>query len=300
MTIESTVQELAERIVNRIQELDYAGKTTGTMCDEAAAILTAAISRLLAAERAATTQALRHLCNSLCEGCRKDWPLGERGCHHEPVSPMDDETWIGMEMRCQCFKFRKLADSLATPADRSALDAELQAQDEKWIDAMGWTDLVHAGAYSQSDRERYVKLLVDSVCHNLDTEIEKARLETEQIIAKHIPKAAPDGCSCEPCIATQELRESARRSDYEAGQKGEMLCLDCGHLKDDSRFHLDAPGTNWGAALHPFRGKEPEGEMPRTETDGPRRDRFNRSAKEPEDGIYFDPDDVRDKEPSDQ
>jgi hypothetical protein len=30
------------------------------------------------------------------------------------------------------------------------------------------------------------------------------------------------------------------------------LCADCNHPKDDSRFHLEAPGDNWGAALHHF------------------------------------------------
>jgi hypothetical protein len=31
------------------------------------------------------------------------------------------------------------------------------------------------------------------------------------------------------------------------------VCADCHHPKDDSRFHHDAPGTNWGAALHWFK-----------------------------------------------
>ncbi len=30
-------------------------------------------------------------------------------------------------------------------------------------------------------------------------------------------------------------------------------CRDCGHAKDNSRFHFDAPGDNWGAALHWFK-----------------------------------------------
>ena len=31
-----------------------------------------------------------------------------------------------------------------------------------------------------------------------------------------------------------------------------LLCADCKHPKNDSRFHLEAPGDNWGAALHHF------------------------------------------------
>lgn len=34
------------------------------------------------------------------------------------------------------------------------------------------------------------------------------------------------------------------------------LCIDCHHPKDDPNFHLDAPGTNWGAALHWFKAKK--------------------------------------------
>jgi uncharacterized UBP type Zn finger protein len=34
------------------------------------------------------------------------------------------------------------------------------------------------------------------------------------------------------------------------------LCAQCGKLKHDSTMHHDAPGTNWGAALHWFQGKE--------------------------------------------
>lgn len=54
------------------------------------------------------------------------------------------------------------------------LAARLQEQDEMWIDAMGWTDLVHAGVYTQEDRKRYVKLLVESVTYNM---IEKEALD---------------------------------------------------------------------------------------------------------------------------
>jgi hypothetical protein len=34
------------------------------------------------------------------------------------------------------------------------------------------------------------------------------------------------------------------------------LCAQCGKLKNDSTMHHDAPGTNWGAALHWFQVKE--------------------------------------------
>lgn len=34
------------------------------------------------------------------------------------------------------------------------------------------------------------------------------------------------------------------------------LCLDCGHAREDGRFHFDAPGDSWGAALHHFREKK--------------------------------------------
>lgn len=33
----------------------------------------------------------------------------------------------------------------------------------------------------------------------------------------------------------------------------EPLCTDCGHPKMDAKFHLDAPGEDWGAALHWFK-----------------------------------------------
>lgn len=35
------------------------------------------------------------------------------------------------------------------------------------------------------------------------------------------------------------------------------LCADCGHELNDSRFHFEAPGDNWGAALHHFRPASP-------------------------------------------
>ena len=38
----------------------------------------------------------------------------------------------------------------------------------------------------------------------------------------------------------------------EATPTPEELCADCRHPKSDSRFHLEAPGDNWGAALHHF------------------------------------------------
>lgn len=31
------------------------------------------------------------------------------------------------------------------------------------------------------------------------------------------------------------------------------LCRDCHHAKVNPFFHHEAPGTNWGAALHNFR-----------------------------------------------
>lgn len=42
-------------------------------------------------------------------------------------------------------------------------------------------------------------------------------------------------------------------------------CADCGHVKDDPHFHFDAPGDNWGAALHWFRypATVPPAEAPR-------------------------------------
>jgi hypothetical protein len=49
--------------------------------------------------------------------------------------------------------------------------------------------------------------------------------------------------SCEKCgMSKAELAAASRE-----------LCADCGHEKDDSSFHFEAPGTNWGAALHHFR-----------------------------------------------
>lgn len=47
------------------------------------------------------------------------------------------------------------------------------------------------------------------------------RVETEQIVAKHILKAALDGCSCEPCLSVQALLQSATER------------LPCGHWKGD-------------------------------------------------------------------
>ena len=37
----------------------------------------------------------------------------------------------------------------------------------------------------------------------------------------------------------------------------EPPCIDCGHDKNDFRFHFEAPGTNWGAALHSYRSAAP-------------------------------------------
>lgn len=43
-----------------------------------------------------------------------------------------------------------------------------------------------------------------------------------------------------------------RETEYQSKREPALTCSDCGHPKDDSRYHLDAPGTNWGAALHAF------------------------------------------------
>lgn len=48
----------------------------------------------------------------------------------------------------------------------SIVQAAIKEADEKWVDAMGWTDLVHSGDYTEADRKNYVKLLVDSVTYN--------------------------------------------------------------------------------------------------------------------------------------
>ena len=52
-----------------------------------------------------------------------------------------------------------------------------------------------------------------------------------------------------------------RKADSKSGEPP-LLCADCNHERDDSRFHFEAPGNNWGAALHHFQA--PSGE-PRTE-----------------------------------
>jgi hypothetical protein len=39
------------------------------------------------------------------------------------------------------------------------------------------------------------------------------------------------------------------------------ICADCGHRYDDVHFHLEAPGTNWGAALHHFVPIKPPQDM---------------------------------------
>jgi hypothetical protein len=49
------------------------------------------------------------------------------------------------------------------------------------------------------------------------------------------------------------------QSAAEASKNAEAakdLCAQCGKLKNDSTMHHDAPGTNWGAALHWFQVKE--------------------------------------------
>jgi hypothetical protein len=52
-------------------------------------------------------------------------------------------------------------------------------------------------------------------------------------------------------------REAALPSDTPGAQaQEEELCAQCGKLKNDSTMHHDAPGTNWGAALHWFQVKE--------------------------------------------
>jgi hypothetical protein len=61
------------------------------------------------------------------------------------------------------------------------LERRLAEQDEKWVDAMGWTDLVHTGPYTQDDRKQYVKLLVDSVTHNM---VEEPELERQLAAAR--------------------------------------------------------------------------------------------------------------------
>lgn len=43
----------------------------------------------------------------------------------------------------------------------------------------------------------------------------------------------------------------------EAGDAPASLCADCGKPESDSGMHFEAPGTNWGAALHHFRPVAP-------------------------------------------
>jgi hypothetical protein len=53
------------------------------------------------------------------------------------------------------------------------------------------------------------------------------------------------------------LAEAALPSDTQGAQAQENeLCAACHHVKNDSTMHFDAKGTNWGAALHWFQGKE--------------------------------------------
>lgn len=72
--------------------------------------------------------------------------------------------------------------------------------DERWVDAMGWTDLVHDGPYTQSDRERYVNLLVESVTYNMHEEAPPEQIATAVAgayvaaakAARHAYNNAPD------------------------------------------------------------------------------------------------------------
>jgi hypothetical protein len=75
---------------------------------------------------------------------------------------------------------------------------------------------------------------------------------------------------CPKCGANDEVREYEvagtgewyacarcsfsgwRPSALRAEAPSEPLCKDCGRSRNDSSMHLEAPGTNWGAALHSF------------------------------------------------
>lgn len=49
-----------------------------------------------------------------------------------------------------------------------------------------------------------------------------------------------------------EAQASVEEAEKKSSEQPKPLCADCGHPIDDSRFHFEAPGTNWGAALHNF------------------------------------------------
>jgi hypothetical protein len=45
-------------------------------------------------------------------------------------------------------------------------------------------------------------------------------------------------------------------SDEQHAAAPDVLCADCGHPKNTPAMHFEAPGDNWGAALHNYRPVE--------------------------------------------
>ncbi len=63
-------------------------------------------------------------------------------------------------------------------------------------------------------------------------------------------------------LAASESRpfEAPFEDQGKQGKPAEPSCADCGHPASDSSYHFEAPGTNWGAALHHFRADTSRGD----------------------------------------
>ena len=81
--------------------------------------------------------------------------------------------------------------------------------------------------------------------------VREAKLDEHALICKECRTSQTDNLPVY-CDRRLELMREVYRTRH-ADQPAAPLCADCGHPESDSRFHLEAPGTNWGAALHHFR-----------------------------------------------
>jgi hypothetical protein len=92
-----------------------------------------------------------------------------------------------------------------------------------------------------------------------DGKMDRLRAETAEAALSQAQQAlhsiAEMNCGCST-LAKQIL---GLPSDTPGAQAQENeLCAACHHVKNDSTMHHDAPGTNWGAALHWFQAQERE------------------------------------------
>lgn len=124
----------------------------------------------------------------VCFWCAKDISDGSR-CPHPEMSDAVASLLVRLEATTMCPETdNNLRRGNILEADlRRAREEEA----ERWIDAMGWTDLIHDGGYTQEDRKGYVKLLIDSVTHNMVPADELQKVcEEATVAAAHAQREA--------------------------------------------------------------------------------------------------------------